>query len=210
MNSTSLILPKNARQLFIPGPAGLLDVLELSPKEAVRGVALIIHPDPKGGGTYTNKIVQTIAKVMNAKGYICYCPNLRGVGQSDGEHDFGNGEVDDGLAIYDYLQKLYLELPFTLAGFSFGSAVISNVAAKRQHQQLLLIGPAVTRYNAVVPDSNKTFVVHGKDDEVIPLDEVYLWAEKYDIPVSVFINTGHFFHGKLVQLQNYLSRILVV
>jgi alpha/beta superfamily hydrolase len=210
VNSTNLVLPKNARQLFIDGPAGVLDTLELAPKESIRGVAIIIHPDPKGGGTYTNKIVQTVAKVMNNKGFICYCPNLRGVGQSAGEHDFGVSEVDDATAIYDYVSNLYPELPIVLAGFSFGTAVVSNLALKREHLKLLLIGPAVTRYSVVVPNLAKTIVIHGKEDEVIPLDEVYTWAANWDIPVSVFLNTGHFFHGKLIQLQNYLAQMVVV
>lgn len=206
----NILMPKNARQIMINGPEGVLDTLELSPKEIPIGVAIIIHPDPKGGGTYTNKIVQTIAKVLNQKGYICYCPNLRGVGASDGVHDLGNGEVFDGMAICDYVKQHYPNLPLVLAGFSFGTAVASNVAAQIEHKKLLLIGPAVTRYNVIVPDKNKTLVVHGEDDEVISLADVSAWAETHDIPVSIFMKTGHFFHGKLVQLQNYLMQILAV
>ena len=72
MTPNAMFMPRNARQILIAGPVGSLDTLELSPKEAVRGIAVIIHPDPKGGGNYTNKIVQTIAKVLNAKGILCY------------------------------------------------------------------------------------------------------------------------------------------
>ncbi|MDD3267449.1 MAG: alpha/beta hydrolase, partial [Burkholderiales bacterium] len=168
---STVLLPKNARQIIISGPEGALDTLELSPKETVvKGVAIVFHPDPKGGGTYTNKIVQTIAKVLNKKDYICYCPNLRGVGMSAGEHDFGNGEVEDGIAVYDYIKSLYPNLPIVFAGFSFGTAVASNVANKvGDYEKLLLIGPAVTRYSVVVPDKDKTLVIHGEDDEVIEL-----------------------------------------
>lgn len=209
--SVNLLMPKNARQININGPVGILDTIELSPKDGIiKGVAIVIHPDPKGGGTYTNKIVQTMAKVLNQKGYICYCPNLRGVGISDGVHDMGNGEVFDGLAVYKHAVSYHPNLPIVLAGFSFGTAVASNVAAQVRHDKLLLIGPAVTRYNVVVPDRNKTLVIHGEEDEVISLTDVSDWAEKHDIPVSVFMKTGHFFHGKLVQLQNYLMQILAV
>lgn len=205
-----MFLPRNARQLLIAGPVGSLDTMELSPKGEVRGVAIVIHPDPKGGGTYTNKIVQTIAKILNAKGYLCYCPNLRGVGLSAGEHDFGKSEVEDALAVYNYAIEQYQGLPVVLAGFSFGTSVASNLAAQVEHQKLILIGPAVTRYSVVVPDRNKTLVIHGQEDEVIPLSAIYEWAEQHDIPVSVFLKTGHFFHGKLVQLQNYLTQIVNV
>lgn len=209
---STLLLPKNAKQIIITGPEGALDVLELLPKDSeIRGVAIVFHPDPKGGGTYTNKIVQTIAKVLNQKGYICFCPNLRGVGMSAGEHDFGNGEVEDGLAVYNYIKALYPNFPVIFAGFSFGTAIASNVAYKvGDYEKLLLIGPAVTRYNVIVPDKNKTLVIHGEEDEVIELTFVNKWACENDIPVSIFMQTGHFFHGKLVQLQNYLSQILVI
>ncbi len=210
MTPNAMFMPKNARQLLIAGPAGSLDTMELSPKDEIRGIAIVIHPDPKGGGTYTNKIVQTIAKILNAKGYLCYCPNLRGVGLSAGEHDFGKSEVDDALAVYNYAIAQYPNLPVVLAGFSFGTAVASNLAAQVEHQKLILIGPAVTRYSVVVPDRNKTLVIHGQEDEVIPLSSIYEWAEQHDLPVSVFLKTGHFFHGKLVQLQNYLTQIVNV
>lgn len=208
--STNLLLPKNAEQLMINGPVGLLDTLILSPKGEIRGVAIVVHPDPKGGGTYTNKIVQTMAKVLNNKGYICYCPNLRGVGGSEGEHDMGIGEIEDCKAIYNYAISQHASLPSVFAGFSFGTSVVSNVAAQIEHKKLLLVGPAVTRYNVVVPDKNKTLVVHGAEDEVISLADVSEWATEHDIPVSVFMQTGHFFHGKLVQLQNYLTQVLDV
>lgn len=206
----NILMPKNARQLMINGPEGILDTLELSPKETPIGVAIVIHPDPKGGGTYTNKIVQTTAKVLNQKGYICYCPNLRGVGMSDGTHDMGIGEVNDAMAVYDYVRQLYPDLPLVLAGFSFGTSVASNLALQVEHQKLILIAPAVTRYSVVIPDKNKTLVIHGTEDEVISFTDVSKWATEHDIPISTFMQTGHFFHGKLVQLQNYLAQIVVV
>ena len=208
MTTNPIIIPKNARQLFIDAPCGKLDILELMPKTSPCGVAIIIHPDPKGGGTYTNKIVQSIAKVMNAKGYVCYCPNLRGVGMSEGEHDFGVGEIEDARALHEYVRQSYPDLALFIAGFSFGCAVASGLAAQVEHQKLVLIGPAVTRYSVVVPDKNKTLVIHGHDDEVIPLTAVYEWCETHDVPVSVFVKTGHFFHGRLVQLQNLLTQIV--
>lgn len=201
-----MLIPKNARQLFIPGPVGNLDCLELLPSGKISGIAIIYHPDPKGGGTNTNKIVQTIAKVLNQNGYICYCPNLRGVGMSEGEHDFGIGEVEDAQAVHDYIRQTYSDMPLVLAGFSFGTAIASQLASRVEHKKLILVGPAVTRLNVVVPDSNKTIVIHGELDEVIALDEVLAWGRTHNQAIIWFPNTGHFFHGKLINLQNTLSQ----
>lgn len=207
-----MLLPKNAHQFFINGPVGQLDCLELSSSSTniIIGVAIVFHPDPKGGGTYTNKIVQTIAKVLNSKGCICYCPNLRGVGLSDGNHDFGNAEVDDGLAIYDYIVTKYPNLPITLAGFSFGTRIASAVAKLISYEKLILVGPAVTRYDVTIENPEKTLVIHGDEDEVIPFEDVLKWSKVQNQPVISFPNTGHFFHGKLIPLQNLLTNLISI
>lgn len=200
------LIPKNSRQLFIAGPVGRLDCLELKPTGEITGVAIVCHPDPKGGGTYTNKIVQTIAKTLNQFGYICYCPNLRGVGESEGDHDFGVGEVDDIQSVYQFIRQDYPDLPLVLAGFSFGTSVVSQFAMRGiAHKKLLLVGPAVTRCPVAVPDAQKTIVIHGELDEIIPLSDVMEWARGYSIPIICYPDTGHFFHGKLVSLQNLLA-----
>ena len=204
------LLPKNARQFFIAGPAGKLDTLELAPRPeiALRGIAIIFHPDPKGGGSYTNKIVQSMAKVMVAKGYLVLCPNLRGVGMSEGTHDFGIAEIADGRAVYQYAQHNYPQLAVVLGGFSFGCTIAANLAAQVACHYLILIGPAVTRYAVPVTNPERMLVIHGQDDEIIPLAEVYAWAATYTLPLSIFPQTGHFFHGKLIPLQNYLAQML--
>ena len=205
-----ILIPKNARQLFIPGPVGTLDCLELVPENTISGIAIICHPDPTAGGTNTNKIVQTVAKVLSQKGYICYCPNLRGVGMSDGEHDFGVGEVEDAKAIYNYIRTLYPDLPLVLSGFSFGTGIASQLALQVEHQKLILIGPAVTRLNVVVPNVNKTIVIHGELDEIIALEAVFNWARGHNQPIIWFPNTGHFFHGKILALQNLLTTTVIL
>ena len=201
-----MLLPRNARQLFIQGPAGQLDCLELLPNtEDTSGIAIIFHPNPLDGGTNTNKIVQTLAKTLNNKGYLCYCPNLRGVGLSDGVHDFGNKEVDDGMAIHQYLREKYPNLPLILGGFSFGTKVASGLAYKVDYQKLILIGPAVTKYQITIENPAKTIVIHGDEDEIIAFSEVLNWSKVQNQPIITFPNTGHFFHSKLVQLQNILN-----
>jgi uncharacterized protein len=202
-----LNLPKNAKQIFIQGPVGQLDCLELLPTNYATplGIAIIFHPNPLEGGTNTNKIIQTMAKVFTQKGYVCYCPNLRGVGLSDGTHDFGNSEVNDGLAVHNYALERYPGLPLILGGFSFGTKVASGLAAIISYQKLILIGVATTRYTITIPNPDITIVIHGDEDEVIPLIDVLNWSKTQNQAIISCPNTGHFFHGKLVQLQNLLN-----
>ena len=80
--------------IYLDGPVGQLETLVIAPKDgAPRGIAMIAHPNPLQGGTNTNKVVQTTARALSQHGYICYCPNLRGVGNSGGEHE-SHGGVD--------------------------------------------------------------------------------------------------------------------
>ncbi len=209
----TLPMPKHAKQLFIDGPQGILDCMELPASEGRQliGVAIVFHPDPKGGGNNTNKVVQGIAKALTNKGYLCICPNLRGVGQSAGVHDMGIGEIDDGLAIAEYLQELYPDLEIVLAGFSFGTSVAANLAVRLNdnYRKLILLGPAVTRYSVPISNIEKTIVIHGEDDEIIELSAVSKWAKEHNQPIVVVPNTGHFFHGKLALLQQLLNGFVI-
>ena len=62
--------------LWIDGPAGRLHTIYLPPEAPERGVAVINHPNPLHGGTFTNKVIQTAAKVYARLGFHCYLPNL--------------------------------------------------------------------------------------------------------------------------------------
>lgn len=215
-NHNPLLIPKNATQFFIDGPQGKLYCLELKPTASINndtysGVAIIFHPNPIEGGSYTNKVVQTIAKTLNNHGYLCICPNLRGVGLSEGVHDNGISEVDDAFAIYTYISNKYPELAqssLILAGFSFGSSIASKLATKVDHKKLILVGIAVTRYKIIAPDSNKTIIIHGEEDEIIPIANVFDWSRTHNQPIIWVPNTGHFFHGKLSILQNIITNFI--
>lgn len=198
---------KQPELLEIAGPAGKLSTIVVPAVGEASGVAVICHPNPLEGGTNTNKVVQTAAKALSQLGYVCYCPNLRGVGQSEGEHDYGRGEVDDVLAVVDYAKNQHGSLPLALAGFSFGGYVVAHARQRIEADQLLLMGVAAGRYEIPVPPVPEgTLVIHGEEDEVIPLSAVMDWARPQNLPVIVFPGTGHFFHGKLIPLAKMIQR----
>lgn len=194
----------------IEGPVGQLECLRLaSAQETSRGIALIAHPNPTEGGTFTNKIVHTLAKTLSRAGYIAYCPNLRGVGHSAGSHDYGHGEVDDMAAILAHARAENPLLPrLILAGFSFGTYVQAQLRQRLDDHEIdgmILVGPAISRYAFPTVPAN-TLVIHGEEDEVIPLSAVLDWARPQQLPIVVMPGVGHFFHGKLTLLADFVSQ----
>src|SRR5262245_27688108 len=110
--------------LFIPAPHGRLEAILKQPREGpARGVALVLHPHPLGGGTMHNKVVFRAAAALNDAGLVTLRINFRGVGQSTGTHDEGYGEREDARAGLEYLAQNYPEHEITLCGFSFGARV---------------------------------------------------------------------------------------
>jgi alpha/beta superfamily hydrolase len=197
-------LTRGERRGSIAGPAGALEVALNVPEGSVRGIALVAHPHPLQGGTLDNKVVQTLAKTFAALGYAAARFNFRGVGKSEGQFDDGIGETDDALAALAAAKLEFGELPVVLAGFSFGSYVQTRVAHAIAAERLVLIGPAVKRFpiEAVPPD---TIVIHGEEDDVVALADVLAWARPQQLPIIVFPGCGHFFHGRLPQLQRVIT-----
>ena len=190
----------------IAGPAGALEVALNVPDAAPRGIALVAHPHPLQGGTLDNKVAQTLAKTFVALGYASVRFNFRGAGNSEGTFDDGVGETDDALAALTFAQQQFAAVaatPPVLAGFSFGSYVQTRVAHQVTAERLVLVGPAVKRFPVENVPAD-TIVIHGEQDDVVALADVFDWARPQQLPVTVFPGCGHFFHGRLGQLQRVI------
>jgi alpha/beta superfamily hydrolase len=199
------LTPKSTERFVVDGPAGALEIVINAPAAAPAGIALVAHPLPTEGGTLDNKVVYTLAKTFFTLGYAAVRFNFRGVGKSMGTFDEGNGETDDALAALAEAKKRFGSgQPIVLAGFSFGSFVQTRVAHRVKAERIVLIAPAVNRFPAerVPPD---TIVVHGEEDNVVPLADVFAWARPQELPITVFPGCGHFFHGRLPQLQRVVA-----
>ena len=205
------------QRIAVAGAAGAIEVALDLPAESERGprgLALIAHPHPLYAGTLDNKVVQTLARAFVTLGYLAARPNFRGVGASEGTHDAGIGEVDDLLAVISHLKRAHLKRDYALpelvlAGFSFGAFVQTHVAARLTEAgtpvaRMVLVGTAVTRWNALpVPLGMHatTLLIHGEQDETVPLADLFDWARPQQLPVVVIPGADHFFHRKLTLIK---------
>ena len=194
------------------GPAGTLELAIDRPASEPLGTAVLSHPHPLHGGTMTNKVVQTLARACVLAGWNAVRFNFRGVGGSAGVYDEGRGELSDLLSVIDVQAP---EGVLCLAGFSFGAFVTSHAAAqlhpRRDIQRLILVGTAASRFDVaqVPPELHlRSLVVHGEQDDTVPLASVMDWARPQTLPVLVVPGGGHFFHGQLPLLRELVLRHL--
>ncbi len=203
--------------VFLDGPDGRIEVFVESHAAEPTGIALIAHPHPLFGGTADNKVVTTLAKAFRELGCATLRPSFRGVGGSEGEHDHGIAETEDLLAVHAYARGRFgASLPVYLAGFSFGAYVVTRLALRLVElsdpaRRLVLVGTAsgfiegLRQYEtAAVPAD--TIVIHGAQDETVPLANVLAWAEPLDLPVTVIPGADHFFHRRLHIIRDIIQR----
>ncbi len=201
---------KNTKHFTMQGKAGLMEGLIDMPLDGrkPRGIALVAHPHPLYGGTMENKVAQTLARTFAALDYVVARINFRGVGQSEGVHDRGIGETDDMELLYRHMTEQFPGLPVALSGFSFGTYVQSQLAqrlaaAGTPAERLVLVGSAAGKWQmADIPAD--TILIHGENDDTIPLQAVFDWARPQDVPVLVIPGADHFFHRKLGHIKSWV------
>ena len=193
----------------VEGVAGELEcVLTIPEVLANPCVAFLGHPHSLQGGTMNNKVVTTLARVFKELGIPSLRFNFRGVGQSSGTYDHGLGESEDMILLVREWQKIRPQDQYIFAGFSFGSYVTYRAALKFPDSLLITIAPPVHHYNYKEFKANFSswLIVQGDEDEVVPYSLVSDFAQECSpvLPIIKFANTGHFFHGKLVELKSQL------
>jgi uncharacterized protein len=200
-------MPRRIESHDIPGPAGILEALLEEPEEqAPRAAALVCHPHPLYGGTMHNKVVYRLARGMRRAGYVVLRFNFRGVGRSQGEHAHLAGEIEDARAALDWLRARYPALPYALAGFSFGSRVITRLGcATADAERLLAAGYATALGSAEYLESclvPKTFLL-STHDEFAPRHEFErLYARVAEPKHLIWIEASdHFFAGALDEFE---------
>jgi len=197
--------PPATEKILLDGAAGAIETDLTDPGDGRIAIALIAHPHPLMGGTKDNKVVTTLARSFHALGCATLRPNFRGVGASAGVHDQGIAETDDLIAVAAYAKQRFGDLPLICAGFSFGSYVQTRVVERLTAHQLVLVAPAVSRFQTgTVPAG--TLVIHGEVDDVVPLSAVLDWARPLNLPVVVVPGGEHFFHGRLQVLQQIITQ----
>lgn len=201
---------------MLDGPAGKLEALLEEPEERPPDeVALLCHPHPLYGGTMHNKVVYRAARALRRSGSVVLRFNFRGVNRSEGVHADGVGEVEDARATLGWLRKRYPDLPFALAGFSFGARVVSKLGCETAGASRLIAIGFPTRGSDVRPlascDVPKYFI-SSTHDEFSPRNEMEgLYAGMAEPKQMIWIEAeDHFFRGALDELEETVLNLRLV
>ncbi len=191
----------------VPGPAGRLEALLEEPDDRPpQFAALLCHPHPLYGGTMHNKVVFRMARALRRAGAVVLRFNFRGVGASQGEHANLTGEIEDARAALLWLRQRYPDLPFGLAGFSFGARVVMHLGCEIDGAGWIMaagfptaLGDADHMKSCRVP----RIFVQSTHDQYGPREELESLVEGLPEPRRlIFVEAAdHFFAGGLDELE---------
>lgn len=224
----SLPEPGLAQTILLEGAAGPIEALVAMPPTEPAGFAVVCHPHPLHGGALTNKVTYALASCALKCGLAVVRFNFRGVGKSRGAHDGGRGETDDTLAVVAWMRARLPGARLLLAGFSFGAFVSLKAAARAEPALQISIAPPFKYFDqepllprqAQMQAADKSsqsrlpprpaapwLVVHGLDDEVVGYADMRQALAQYRPPPELVTldGAGHFFHGRLNDLQKAVT-----
>ncbi len=224
-------MKKRLEHILIDGAVGAIEVRYSAIEEGDEcpdKLVILSHPHPLHGGTMTNKVVTTMERTFQSLGYATVAYNFRGVGQSEGKYDHGEGEQADLLAVIQWAKQTFNSEYLTLAGFSFGSYISLKIAHSKQVEvnALCTVAPPVGLYDFSDLLSKEGggrgelsllkrgysgveiswTLIQGGQDEVVSAKEILNWAMSQPNKPDVYWRekAGHFFHGELIWLKKVI------
>ena len=204
-------MPRKIESLFLEGPAGHLEALLEEPEYGEpREAALVCHPHPQHGGTMHNKVVYRIARGLRNRGAVVLRFNYRGVNLSEGEYAHGEGELEDARVALAYLRGRYPGLPFTLAGFSFGSRIALRLGCEGAGvRRVIAVGfPTVYKDRSFLENCTVPRIfIQSTRDQYGPLSELEPLVNGLPEPKKLVpVEAGdHFFAGALDVLEREIA-----
>jgi alpha/beta superfamily hydrolase len=198
---------------MIAGNAGRLEALLEEPEDRDPiEAALVSHPHPQHGGTMHNKVVHRLARGLRRAGCVVLRFNYRGVNLSEGSYDHGFGETDDARTALAWLRERYPALPYSLAGFSFGSRVVLRLGCELQDmRRIIAVGfptayktrdylEGCTRDKVFIQSTNDEHAPRAEFEEfyaTVPDPKRLIWVEAQD----------HFFRGALDEFERVVTEL---
>lgn len=196
--------------VIINGPEGRLEGRYTHSKIPNAPLALVLHSFPDQGFHMNSRIPLMLHQLFVSRGFSTLRFNFRGVGESQGVHDKGEGELADAAAALDWMQSINpAPQSVWVAGFSFGAWI---------GMQLLMRRPEIRGYVSICPPANvydfsflapcptSGLIIAGDKDTMVPAPAVQKLVDKLrtqkgiSVDYRVIGGANHFFKTQLPQL----------
>ncbi len=178
-------------------------------------VAVVCHPHPMYGGSMHNNIVEAMLAALWHAGYATLRFNFRGVGESEGEHDGGPGEVDDAVAAMTFAlaQSGVRKEGAIMAGYSFGAMVAMSAGYESAEvARIVAVAIPLQMADARIPEGvlKPVLLVSGDCDSYSPVAGLQTLKAKIGDSARLEIVAGadHFFGGLEAELSSAISSAL--
>lgn len=203
-------------QVVIKGPVGKLECRYHRSFETRAPIALVMHPHPQYGGTMHDKVTYTLYQSFIDAGFNVLRFNYRGVGQSEGTYDNGEGELMDAAICLNWLR---LNNPdphqIWLAGFSFGGWIALQLMMRRPEvHRFVVVNPPSSGdhgdYSFLAPCHTPGVILQGQQDGIVnPKASVEL-AQTISYPPHVHVTCDvlpgdHFFTKHLPEFKDHVK-----
>ena len=192
---------------MIPGPAGNLESMIDDSNEG--SWVIFCHPHPLYGGSMFDAVLDTVEKAVAPLNLSTLRFNFRGVGSSDGEHDHGDGEVNDLVSVVEWLRQAKSPSAVSVAGYSCGSVVASRgVANCNTVSPVVLIAPPTSSMTLANDLMVPVRVIVGDADPFVDLPKLRQWQQhQHDAKIVTIPGAAHFFGDQHQALQSATSAI---
>ncbi|PKM09914.1 MAG: hypothetical protein CVV13_14915 [Gammaproteobacteria bacterium HGW-Gammaproteobacteria-3] len=198
---------------------------------ATSAKVLICPPHPFLGGDMENNVVRQLHLTLAAAGFMAFCFNYRGIGQSESDRDLQQEQRlfwenstcpdyeacihDDCRAALQWLEPAWTaDTPVHLVGYSFGCLPALSLSRQQPIQRLALISPPLTQWTITkeqvsTPLPRALFFATG--DFACPETDIETLYAQMPEPKSLarFVDSDHFFIGQETQLAEAVCRFLV-
>ena len=200
-----------SRITFPCGELKLEGLLSLPEGEAP-GASVVCHPHPLYGGSMYNNVVEAVLDALWRRQFATLRFNFRGVGDSEGEYDGGEGELDDVREAVAFLAAKAAVTSVMLAGYSFGASVSlrAGLTDPAVNRLVLVALPVAVMTGPSDSASKPVLLVSGDRDSYSPVEPLRTLASKLGSRARLEILAGadHFFAGYEARLSALIDAAL--
>lgn len=180
-------------RLAIHGDAGTIEA-ELALADASPAGAVVCHPHPLYGGSMSDSVVSRLCDGFGAAGVSSLRFNFRGVGGSEGGHDYGEGETADLATVCRWFRNEHGLDRLYVAGYSFGAGIALRASPLVDDQAVVVVAPPLQMLDAVEMTGKPTLVILGQKDNIVNCGAARDYFADYpNVQLEVIEGADHFF-----------------